>query len=783
MNRQRSSTAHNSMTPQAPEVSGVCRRAALRFTCLLLMFAATGCGSSAKEPAEEATPLSGRWLLRHSDYSEEQGFRDVGALLIELDAEASPPTAKLLAEAPAMKSAKITSVTVENGTVTLGLQVGEQPMEFVGKHDRTRVWGNLCFHSERLEPAWLEAMPADASRINASQLSSPPNWFADLPKETDWRSHYSFCQKHPESPVAVKFYRSRLADGLAAEGISGEKYEEFVAESLRSAAGWGPRMESAMKLDIGWELLNDGHLLESGIELLKESLAGLPPVMRDHVSGPVANLIGQAEDVLVQRQALTARNEIADGKVEAGFNKLDKLLAENPFNHVVMYLKAEAARAEDRYDDAVPLYAALAEWPGLDAQIHNEAVWIQGDSVPPASQLLKMWVDRNTVQSGLAEYRRSIYEQGMQKVADLAGKPKSLPETGRNVLVEFFTTADSPACTAAELGLTAVERNYPRPRVIVLRYHQNDRTADPLANAEGADRFATVAGENMVFPTVALNGIPVDFPTGGSIAAAVRVAREIQSSVDSQLSQSTEVRLKLSARLKGDEVAMSIELGGLEETETPHRLVLALAEDDVAYAGRNGVKQHNLVVRSLVGGPTGTPIVDGSVPLPDRPRLSDIRSLLTAQMGIAAKKYDVDFSQQPVALSPLWLVGFVQNSETQEIVQAAAVEVVGSNSLPSFVPEPTGNPAVSQQGDPETPRVPLPPLVPLNPSKPGAPMLPVPSLPSVQKLPATTPPAIPSIPMTPPKPTRPALPAPGGKPAVETSPKQTPEKTAPARAE
>ena len=111
-------------------------------------------------------------------------------------------------------------------------------------------------------------------------------------------------------------------------------------------------------------------------------------------------------------------------------------------------------------------------------------------------------------------------------------------------------------------------------------------------------------------------------------------------------------------------------------------LHVALVQDVVHYAGSNGVRLHNLVVRKLLGSPAGTPLQ------PPGTKTTVSESVDTNALGTSLDAYlsnyektgprsssGFTFKSRVDQIDPkqLLVVAFVQDDKTKEVLQAVVV--------------------------------------------------------------------------------------------------------------
>jgi hypothetical protein len=121
-------------------------------------------------------------------------------------------------------------------------------------------------------------------------------------------------------------------------------------------------------------------------------------------------------------------------------------------------------------------------------------------------------------------------------------------------------------------------------------------------------------------------------------------------------------------------------VSNLEKPGEKISLRFALAEERVRFQGGNGVRYHHSVVRAMPGGPKGFPLPKATVEQTVSIKLDEVRAtnnkaLDDFQADLKKQGADFTFGSRPMDLRNLKVVAFVQNDETNEILQAVQVDV------------------------------------------------------------------------------------------------------------
>jgi hypothetical protein len=163
--------------------------------------------------------------------------------------------------------------------------------------------------------------------------------------------------------------------------------------------------------------------------------------------------------------------------------------------------------------------------------------------------------------------------------------------------------------------------------------------------------------------------------------------RALRSLIDPMLEEKIDLRLELSAKVDEGKVLISARAAGLKEFPANARLTIVLAEQRIDCLLKNGIRSHEMVVRTLPTVPAGViTAVDGQLAYSGEVDLTKLKKRLLQHLAAVERENFIEFEEKPLDLKTLELVALLQNSETGEILQAAAVPVTGSESGPGTKP-------------------------------------------------------------------------------------------------
>jgi hypothetical protein len=373
---------------------------------------------------------------------------------------------------------------------------------------------------------------------------------------------------------------------------------------------------------------------------------------------------------------------IAAGQEAEGVALLTRMREEYPFEPEVTYALARQAEKDNKTDEALALYGELAILP-LEQQELIESLQRLGRKPPreqyPSRIVTRLWTEKNGDRKGLSEWLDELYESRIRSIATDKRPPRQKNEGTRVAVCELFTNGDCRPCVSADVATTALETAYSQSEVIVLRYHQHRPGPDPLANEDSLDRYKQYQLDGT--PTLILNG--KRFPGGGgSLSDAPTVYKRLRSLIDPILEEKIDVRLELSAKATQGKIAIAATALGLKKFPANARLMVILAEDNIDCPLNNGIRTHEMIVRSMPAGLEGISPAKGlgQLAYTGEIDLARLRKRLAKQLATTERENDVEFDEKPLDFKALHVVVLLQNVESGEILQAASVPVTGSTN-------------------------------------------------------------------------------------------------------
>ena len=693
---------------------------------LLVGLLGLGCGGGEEKKAEEskADPLAGNWLLVMSKDFPQEGFHDVTTVMLYIQKKDGKYSADLKGSKPSLPGAKLKSFDVTNDVVHVVLTTGEHTLDFAGKPAGKTIPGSTDFGRLNIEPAQLVrtsvADIAQAPPVDVPSGAGEYNKFLNKISEgaADSVSYYdhfadfqTFCEEHPQSPVSVLLYQ-KLVQILPRKAASETEIKDFAQGDLKAAGHWGKRMQAFARFNLGASLVSEPKFADVGLKYLKEAETELGAANDAELQMVFDSVRRYADQMKTRQQAQAARAKVAEGKQEEGLLALQKLNEKYPFDPVLMFHHAEAARAAGHPDVALRYYAQISTWPMLQRRLTQEEAWLKGDRELPQSRLLELWVKQHGSERGLEEYKQKIYADAVNKIAEQIGPPKTPPTGNRVSVMELFTGSQCPPCVGADLATGALEHLYPQSHLIVLRYHVHIPGADPMTNPENYSRFETLLGSSaqnqLGTPTIFINGSKAPGNMGGYLDNAPRIGNDLKEAIQPALDDNSPLNLQLTATRHEGEISVSAQLAGVPKAQAGDlRVLLLLAEGDVKYQAQNGILRHEMLVRWMLNGEKGSVLEPtGDFNFMTKTRVGDIREFLESSLKKAEETMEEEFKTIPMELKGLYLIGFVHNPETNQILQAASVPVQVLDTSPEL-PMPAGpklTPPSSNKSPASTPK-------------------------------------------------------------------------------
>ena len=624
-------------------------------------------GAEAEFPPATRPTLEGRWLLI---FAERGG--EIPGWLLELAPSEDRLTVQLLDST--LDNNTLRSSTYADSQLKLVFDVPGAQFQFAGTWRDGRLRGILTSTVGAVAPAWL--LPTELASLATLREAKPALGNDELKEAVDSDQPVAellrFVRRKGQLPLALDAYQTLLP--LATNGIdSAEKLKTVIEAYETTAATWGEPLRQRAQVEALLNLARSGKFPELGLEVAARTIPG----MTAEAPAGWRLVAGRSRGQLL----------LQSGQTEEAIACLKQVYDEFPLDAESTWALAQYAQQQGRLEESLELLGELTVLPGLESGLlaltARRELSAGGKPPPqlvPSKLVEKTW---KVLKRDPAELSTWLDDLFLKKVRALGGEPQ--PRTGagnRVVLAELFTGAQCAPCVAADLSLGAVEGIFDRSQLIVLRYHQHTPGPDPLASPDTLQRFEQYNGSGT--PLLQLNGRPFE-GVGGSTLLAPAVIRRLKGQITAQLATTSPYSLKLAARVKDPRGLIELEAEGLGAERFPPevRLHLAVAEERIAMPAKNGIRVHEMVVRLCPGEIAGLKPEGGRLKFVGGVDLADQRQRVASYLQFVEKESAETFDHKPLDMTRLMFVGWLQRSDTAEILQAAATPIAGELQAPA----------------------------------------------------------------------------------------------------
>jgi hypothetical protein len=677
-------------------------------------------GKSAAGPKTvQRTSMEGTWVVQMSYELFPQGpFGWIPVCLLNISQQSGKLIPEMTAVVPRLKGLRIKSADIGEQSAHLVLEHQRYRLDVLVTLDKTAALGNVVLVSaEKLLSVPARLLATNEKRLEAFR-PAPHEHHIDLKqamesfmKQQSAEGLDAFIKKYPRSPLACYAVYARnpivAVHSLSDPRPAAHDIREHVKRVEALEAVWGRRTVVLAKLELAQHLIRwidpsthlrrDDTNLEIASELIrdigspesetllndtqKRRLAGLKESLR-HEQNVVAVL--DAKDPQ-QRSEAMAR---VDRYFEAGPTYLPWAL----------YALAEGNRNAGNVDKSLEQFARLLVMPGATFTLKHEleARWRKTPDL--RKRLEELWAKKDRGKAVLDDYLAREYRKLMRDMLPNLVATRPPKYRTRTHLCELFTSCDDPASVGADVATQIVQRTHKSADVVVLRYHLDHPRPNPLVSNDSIlrafdCRIATP-------PMVLVNGKPLAVYANGQrfipdlrrTLAGMPLVRDLVR--DAVYRDSTgeppRYQIHVSAAARAGKLRINAEVDGPMKADPDLRLRIVLAEDRIAYQGENGIRYHDMVVRSMPGGIDGVSLSAGKTTFEKTIDLADLsgrlRDFLTSLEEKSTKK--LKLSVKPVNFKKLHVVVFVQSvKRRREVLQVAQAVVAGLDSATASVPQ------------------------------------------------------------------------------------------------
>jgi len=557
-------------------------------------------------------------------------------------------------------------------------------IDFRGRLHEGVIYGNLQTNPNKKEPARL--FPTEETTTATHEKAIPASGRSALRaalSDTDpFSGALKFCREHAKSPLALQVYDRLLSNaiGKLEDHLDASQVEQTADEYLAVVSMWGDRMAELARYNLGLRLSVGMAFPELGLKYLDAAEAAATEDVKNRYQ-ETADFARSRAQLAIARNRVAEARENTDADPQTADRTISEVVEAYPFDPTITFAAAKHALDKNRVGDALELYGRLAATPYMEPQLMQGPDW-QGDAEsPPSETVALLWKSRHRSTDGLEEFLATTYQASIDRMLDMSAQQGPASPDGeratRTVLCELFTGAQCPPCVAADVASVALDRAYGGD-VILLRHHQHIPGPDPLTNEDSDKRFGYYVpdGSKRATPTMVVNGLRSLVGFGGMFDDTPRVYRSFRAQIDPRMDDESGVAIELTASLEDGILAIDAKASGFEEAADDLRLVLFLVEHEVALEAANGIRQHEMLVRSMLSAPEGIPATEGRLEFTDRIEFQDFKLGLADYLTtFQAKNPGVTFAEAPLELKSLHLAACVQNHQTREILQAAIAPV------------------------------------------------------------------------------------------------------------
>jgi hypothetical protein len=590
---------------------------------------------------------------------------------------------------------EIVSTEVDGDAIHISLKNSHGPFDFVGSFQQGFIRGTI--RSSPSDVFLTRLLPTDETSLEqfgATGLPPGTDVFNALMGNKDAKPDdlLNTAREYKTSPLAQDIYSALIA-GSAQAKFDEAKVKDIISQYLASAKIWGDRWEARVELNIAASLIQGREFSRMALPHLEvaEQKIGEDKQLLTETLG----MFRDAANVNIRIQEIASTSTSEPVKTAAAA-ELKELLKKQRFNAEIIFALAVDAERTGKIDEAIDGLTDVVALPLLEATIMASRAGQPPDSARPKELLENLWKKKHGNDEGLAQHIKEVYQRKVgEYLAEVRKQVPAVPAADaghQTVLVEMFTGMQCPPCVAADLALEALGKTYPASELIVIRHHQHIPLPDGLVNAESEERGAFY--ETGAAPTIVANGMLIAprYYSGPMqlVPGAYTVLRKV---VDPLVIEKTQVALQLSAVVTDGQLTVTASATGIPEDVLPScRLRMAIVENEVhtyVAEGSNGIRDHEHVVREMIGGAKGIPPKRGELKHSETIPMAELKQHVIDHIARfeAGRRFEFPPEMKPAIQGPLSLVAWVQNDKLDKdrqsklVLQAGLVQVTGDTGL------------------------------------------------------------------------------------------------------
>ena len=587
---------------------------------------------------------------------------------------------------------QLVKTDVQGDSIKLYFKTLHGTFDFEGSFQQGFIRGNI--RSNPTEVLLTRLLPTDEKTLERfTPIGSPPatNIFEELGKSKDTKAEDIFkaARENRTSPIAQDAFVG-LIQGHISAGFDEAKLKEVIQNYLSSATIWGERWLARAEMVTAVGLINGRQFTRMGVEHLnaaEQKLGDDRAALSDALTS-----FREASNVILRTQDITSSTSTDETKA-AAFTELTQLLTKQKYNPEILAALAAQAERTGQIDLAINYLADVVSIPMLEPTMLRLRAGQPPDTPTPTESLKKLWSQKNGSEDGYLQFVDDYYRKKIgEYLADINETMPAQPATSKGnkrVLVELFTGMQSPPCVCADLAMSALGKTYAPNDVIIVRHHQHIPGPDGMVNQDSEERGAYY--ETGSTPIIVVNGMAVDprYYSGPIQMAAQAYAILRKNIIDPQLMEKTDVALELTAAVTEGQLNISAAATGIPEDVLPScRLRLAIVENEVHTIipmGSNGIRDHEFLVRDMLGVAKGIPPKKGELKDSASIPLADLQQHLVdyIQRYEAGRRIEFPAEMKPPIKGALSLVAWVQNDKADQqskfklVLQSAMIPIEG----------------------------------------------------------------------------------------------------------
>ncbi|MEI8021676.1 MAG: hypothetical protein WCH39_25930, partial [Schlesneria sp.] len=587
---------------------------------------------------------------------------------------------------------QLVKTDVQGDSIKLYFKTLHGTFDFEGSFQQGFIRGNI--RSNPTEVLLTRLLPTDEKTLERfAPIGSPPatNIFEELGKGKDTKPEDIFkaARENRTSPIAQDAFVS-LIQGHIPAGFDEVKLKEVIQNYLSAAAIWGERWVARAEMVTAVGLINGRQFTKMGVEHLsaaEQKLGDDRAALSDALTS-----FREAANVILRTQDITSSTSTDETKA-AAFTELTQLLTKQKYNPEILSALAAHAERTGQIDLAINYLSDVVSIPMLEPTMLRLRAGQPPDTPTPSESLKKLWAQKNGSEDGFLQFVDDYYRTKIgEYLAEINEMMPALPATSKGtkrVLVELFTGMQSPQSVCADLTMSALGKTYAPDDVIIIRHHQHIPGPDGMVNQDSEERGAYY--DTGSTPIIVVNGMPVDprYYSGPIQMAAQAYAILRKNIIDPQFMEKTDISIELTAAVTEGQLNISAAATGIPEDILPScRLRLAIVENEVHTIipmGSNGIRDHEFLVRDMLGVAKGIPPKKGELKYSASIPLADLQQHLVdyIQRYEAGRRIEFPAEMKPPIKGALSLVAWVQNDKTDQqskfklVLQSALIPIEG----------------------------------------------------------------------------------------------------------